>query len=98
MKKIFFIGLFLSGMCFAYNVSAAENFDYIPYIGVDYGYVDAKNFLNKPNYHLLNLNVGTKYNQNFGTEIFYTQSSSDTAKIDDMTKLKTSYRAYGLDV
>ena len=98
MKKIFSVGLCLSVFCFSLNVKAAEKFDYIPYFGVDYAFADAKASKVKPSYHLLNLNVGTKYNKFFGTEAFFEQSSSDTKKIDASNKLKTSYRAYGLDV
>ena len=98
MKKIFSIGPFLSVVFFAFVANATDNFEYIPYIGIDYGYVDAKTSYAKPSYNLLNLNVGTKYNQNFGTEAFFAQSSSDATVINSDNKIKTSYRAYGIDV
>ncbi len=96
MKKIFSTGLFLA-MCCVSDVYATDNFEYIPYVGLDYGYVDAKTSYADQDYNLVNINVGTKYNTNFGTEVFFTQSSSDVAKIDN-DKFKTSYRAYGIDL
>ncbi|MBE6451480.1 MAG: porin family protein [Alphaproteobacteria bacterium] len=96
MKKIFLLGLSFFG--FAFSANADENFEYTPYVGIDYGYMQAKTQNQKPNYHLLNVNVGTKYNQHFGTEAFFEQSSSDAKKIDSESKIKSSYRAYGLDV
>lgn len=96
MKKILYAGLFILALGYASKTNA-ENFDYTPYVGIDYGYINAKASHIKPNYHLLNLNVGTKYNKYFGTEAFFEQSSSDAKKITPYDKLKTSYRAYGID-
>ncbi len=98
MKKIFSTGLSLLAVCYAFNVSADDNFEYVPYIGVDYGYVDANAKRINPKYHLVNFNIGTKYNKYFGTEVFFEQSASDAKKIDSQNKLKSSYRAYGIDV
>ena len=74
----------------------AETPAYVPYTGVDYAYVSAKAHELKPHYNALQLNIGTKYNSYFGTELFYQQSGSDSKKIAD-GKFKSSYRAYGLD-
>lgn len=70
---------------------------YIPYLGIDYGYVEAKAQKLKPYYNSFILNLGTKYNPYFGTEIFYQQTSSDSKKFAE-GKFKSSYRAYGLDI
>ena len=97
MKKIFFVALCLPLSLLATKVNAYEKFDYIPYIGVDYGFINAKTAQAKNNYNLFNINIGTKYNNHFGTEAFFEQTDSDTKKISNQLKLKTSYRAYGLD-
>lgn len=71
---------------------------YVPYIGVDGIYNIAKAKQVKPQYYGADINLGTTYNQYFGTEIFYAQTGSDAKKISEDEKLKTSYRAYGLDL
>ena len=98
MKKIFSAGLFVSALFCAVNANASENFEYIPYVGIDYGHIDAKTQNIKQHYQIANFNMGTKYNNYFGTEVFYEQTSSDTKKISENNELKTSYRAYGIDV
>ena len=98
MKKIFLTGLYGILLFGTFKSYAHTDFEYIPYVGLDYGYVDAKAEKIKPEYNLLNLNVGTKYNDYFGTEAFFEQTWSDTKKTDSDNKVKTSYRAYGLDV
>lgn len=98
MRKIFLLGLSVLSFAYASSVKAEEKLEYIPYIGIDYGYIEAKAQKSDPNYHLVNFNVGTKYNPYFGTEVFFEQSSSDAKKIDSENKIKSSYRAYGLDV
>ena len=97
MKKIFFFGLLMLVLGHSTKTYATESFDYTPYVGIDYGFVKAKASHANPNYHLLNLNIGTKYNNYFGTEAFFEHSSSDTKKLNSTDKLKTSYRAYGID-
>lgn len=74
----------------------ADDFEYTPYAGVDYGYVEASAKSLNPNYHAAGINLGTKYNDYFGTELFFNQSGSDAKKTNG-GKYKTSYRAYGLD-
>lgn len=97
MKKILLSALFISTAAAA-AANAAETSAYIPYIGVDYSYIDAKANAVKPHYNSMGFNIGTKYNDYFGTEVFYQQTSSDSKKIKADEKLKTSYRAYGLDI
>ena len=97
MNKIFYLGLISLALGYTAKANATENFDYVPYLGIDYGYVNAKASHIRPNYHLANINVGTKYNAYFGTEAFFEQSSSDAKKVNSADKLKTSYRAYGID-
>ena len=83
--------LFLAPCVHAANV-------YVPYIGVDGIYNVAKAKQIKPQYYGAAVNLGTTYNQYFGTEIFYHQTGSKVKKISDDEKFKTSYRAYGLDL
>lgn len=95
MKKL--SAFVLCGMMIAPATLKAETFEYVPYTGVDYAYTTAKAHVLKPQYNVLQINLGTKYNQYFGTELFYQQSSSDSKK-SDAGKFKSSYRAYGLDI
>lgn len=76
----------------AFNVKA-QDFEYIPYIGLDYSYIDANAKSASPYYNSGTFNLGTKYNDYFGTELFYQQSDRYSKN-----ELKTSYRAYGLDI
>ncbi len=75
----------------------AQDFKYIPYTGIDYGFINAKAVGMKPNYHAFGVNLGTKYNDYFGTELFFSQTGTES-KQTDSGKYKTSYRAYGLDM
>ena len=94
MKNILPVSIGTLALCFAHAASAR---DYVPYIGADYQYVTAHASEGlRPRYQVFDLNVGTKYNSYFGTEVFYAQSASEHKKIED-DKLKT-YRAYGLDL
>ncbi|MBR1915356.1 MAG: porin family protein [Alphaproteobacteria bacterium] len=70
---------------------------YTPYVGVEGLYGTAKAGQIKPHYFGAAVNVGTMYNPYFSTELFYEQTGSDSKKISDTQKLKTAYRAYGLD-
>lgn len=79
----------------------AETFDYLPYAGIDYSY----NILSASgldlHYNVAGINIGTKYNDYFGTELFYQQSDNyhkETNFGAISNKFKTSYRAYGLDL
>lgn len=84
-------------LAIATPVSAKDTNKYVPYVGADYGYISAKADSVKPKYHAFGVNVGTRYNRHFGTELFYQQTGSDSKKLDESSKFKSSYRAYGLD-
>lgn len=95
MSKYFCTSLFLS--LFLSFAALADNNIYTPYIGADYAFARAKASGIKPVYHSGAVNVGTKYNDYFGTELFYQQSGSESKKTGN-GKYKSSYRAYGLDM
>ncbi len=86
----------IAAMLIALPAQAAE-LKYVPYLGLDYHYIDASAKSLSPNYHAAGINLGTKYNDYFGTELFFSQTASD-AKKTSTGKYKTSYRAYGLDI
>jgi len=94
MQKCFLGSLALATLC---SLSVRAENTYTPYIGMDVLYNIAKVSQVKPHYFGANFNVGTMYNYYFGTELFYEQVGSDSKKITDTQKIKTSYRAYGLD-
>lgn len=75
----------------------ADNYKYIPYIGVDYTFSDIS--ATKASWHnnAINFRVGSEYSSYFGTELFFMQSDADKSYRND-AKTKTSYRAYGLDI
>ena len=78
------------------NANAAE-YDFKPYVGLDYNYTYADAEEHTPKYNSLSVNLGTEYNQYFGTELFY--QYSDEAKTHDyIFESKTSFQAYGLDL
>lgn len=89
MKKSFGALLVaVSAIAFTANASAME---YKPYIGMDYNYTQAADH-DRNNFNSASVNVGTNYNQYFGTEVFYQFSDSD--KKDGV---ETSFKAFGLD-
>lgn len=97
MKKITF---FLTTAFFvASNLSpaAADSYNYTPYAGIDYTYnlVSAMGY--KPYYNAAGLHIGSDYGRYFGTELFFNLSNGHKHHKDD-TSIKTSYRAYGLDL
>lgn len=96
MFKIFLTTATVFATFWAFSAKA-ENV-YIPYLGADFTYGGAKSFGLKPNYAGALVNIGTKYNDYFGTEIFYQQTDSDTRHLSASKEFKTSYRAYGLDI
>jgi hypothetical protein len=81
----------------ATSAAQAQNYDYTPYIGADYAYSQAHAQGIKPVYHAASVNLGSRYNDYFGTELFYTQTGSDSKKTSN-GKYKSSYRGYGLDM
>lgn len=96
MKKItFFLTLLF---CFtAANVFAADKYNYTPYFGFDYTYNHAKAHGFSPTYHAGGIHIGSMYSPYFGTELFLNQSGNDKRHVGN-TKIKTSYRSYGLDL
>ena len=78
------------------NVNAAE-YDFKPYVGLDYNYTDADADNQSPKYNSLSVNLGTEYNQYFGTELFYQYSDDEKKNIYGVDH-KTSFQAYGLDL
>ncbi len=85
-----------SVIALAANANAAE-YEFDPYIGLNYNYTDADADHQSPKYNSLSVNVGTDYNQYFGTELFY-QYSDEEKKNINLIDNKTSFQAYGLDL
>ena len=81
----------VSATAFAANASAYE---FTPYVGVDYNYTTVSSA--SAQFNSGSINVGTMYNQYFGTEAFY-QLSTDDKKGGDYQS-KTHMQAYGLDL
>lgn len=95
--------LLLAGAaCFlSLNVNAAE-IDVKPYVGLDYVYTSADfNYgyeeLVAENYNSFNLNVGTKFNKNFGVEAFYQKSAREDKSVYGVVTTKGEFDAYGVD-
>ena len=89
--------LLTTALLVAYTRSAsADNYNYVPYIGVDYTYADisAKGF--SPFFNAAGLRIGSEYSQYFGTELFFNQSDSHKRSLENH-KNKQSFRSYGLD-
>ncbi len=86
----------VSALAISANANAAE-YDFKPYVGLDYNYTDADADHQSPKYNSLSVNVGTEYNQYFGTELFYQYSDEEKKQIEDFES-KTSFQAYGLDL
>lgn len=96
MKKItFFLTL---GALATINFSArADSYQYAPYIGLDYIYNQTTGRGFSPRYHAAGLHVGSTYSPYFATELFVNQSGTDSQHRHGQ-KIKSSYRAYGLDL
>ena len=96
MKKITFLLTFLySFSCM--ECYAADAYNYTPYVGMDYTYNHTKAHGFSPKYSAGGLYIGSMYSPYFGTELFFNQSNRHKKNIQN-TKIKTSYRSYGLDV
>lgn len=76
---------------------ASQAREHVPYVGADYAYVGAHGSIADPFYHAASVHLGDRYNDYFGTELFYRQTGSDSHKTASGF-YKTSYRAYGLDM
>ena len=96
MKKI---TIFLTTALFMAHAHAvrADNYKYVPYIGLDYTYADttAKDF--SPSFNAAGVRVGSEYGQYFGTELFFNQSDKHKRSHAN-GKDKQSFRSYGLDI
>ena len=96
MKKI---TILLTAALIAANTNSAnaDNYKYVPYIGLDYTYTDisAKGF--SPSFNTAGIHIGSEYSQYFGTELFFNQSDHHKRSHTGY-KNKQSYRAYGLDI
>lgn len=68
----------------------AEALEYNPYAGVDYTYSDVSH--KGPDFNGGKIFVGSQYNQNFGTEVFFQRTLND--KNDGV---KEHFSAYGID-
>ncbi len=95
MKK-FFLPVTLSALFLSLNAYAADTNVYTPYIGLDYTYAHLHADTVSPNNQGAAFNLGTLYNDYFGTELFVAKTADDH-KNTAFGKLKTSYFAYGLD-
>lgn len=97
MKKITFVLTLLSAMFYNANLSEAENFNYVPYVGIEYVYNHTTARGISPKYSVGGFYIGSEYNRYFSTEMFFNQSSArKNYPLGD--KVKTSYRSYGLDL
>ncbi len=66
-----------------------------PYVGVDYNYNNGNEF----NHHSGTVNVGTQFNDYFGTEVFYQKSDDDVKNVKGSAERHTNaFQAYGLDL
>lgn len=95
--KNFFI-LTLMGTFFASaGYCVADTYKYTPYAGLGYTFDKAQISSVRPEYQSAEIYIGSDYSKYFGTEIFFYQSLSQKNS-QQPHKLKTSYRAYGLDL
>jgi OOP family OmpA-OmpF porin len=100
MKKLGLAAVAVSAVAIA---SSANAFQYTPYVGADYAfsYVNPEGWPanSKPQYSGVNVNVGTNFNQYFGTELFYQITGGQhKRRFDGTNTLKTNYQAWGLDL
>ena len=79
---------------FAVTANANAETSFKPYVGVDYNYNNANNDYS---FNSGTINVGTQYNDYFGTEIFYQQSDNDSKRLEE-GEYTQSFSAYGLDL
>lgn len=82
----------VSTFAVAANANAENSFR--PYVGVDYNYDNG----NGNNFNSGSVNVGTQFNDYFGTEVFYQRSDNDV-KTYSLARQETRYfNAYGIDL
>lgn len=89
MNKTLALLAAVSAVAFA---SAANAFEYTPYVAADYTYTNARFSENNGG----KIAVGTNYNKFFGTEVFYQRTGSDRVHTSEGTS-EFSYQTYGLD-
>ncbi|MBQ8465406.1 MAG: porin family protein [Alphaproteobacteria bacterium] len=82
--------LLVAVSAFAMNANAA---DFRPYVGVDYNYDNG----NGNDFNSGTVNVGTQFNDYFGTEVFYQKSDSDVKTYGELRQQTRSFDAYGID-
>jgi len=88
----------VSTFAVAANANAENSFR--PYVGVDYNYDNGNIF----NYNTGSVNVGTQFNDYFGTEVFYQKSDRDAKNPHalgmelPLAKHSSDFQAYGLDL
>ena len=85
------------------NAFAADDWEYIPYIGMDYLYSDvnykASKGVDHNAYHNSgSFNVGTTMGKYFGTELFVQRSDTYKKEIELGVNDKNQFNAYGLDM
>ena len=97
MKKITFVLTFWTFIGLIAENVYADPYKYTPYIGVGYDFSKIQAGKLRPEYNSGTVYVGSDYSKYFGTEVFFSQSLS---RKNGQTpyKLKSSFRAYGLDV
>ena len=82
----------VSTFAVAANANAENSFR--PYVGVDYNYDNG----NGNDFNSGSVNVGTQFNDYFGTEVFYQRSDNDV-KTKGLARQETRYfNAYGIDL
>lgn len=97
MKKT----LLLAGVaCLVSSVASAQDYNLKPYVGLDYAYDKAKlggeaSSLDD-SFNSGIINVGSRFNENFGLEAFYQMADENKEHIA-ANEIKTKFSAYGLD-
>ena len=97
MKKITFVLTFLAVLNLNAKNCLADSYKYVPYAGFGYDYGKTRIGQVRPTYHSGTVYIGSEYGSYFSTEMFFSQSLNRTNG-QNPTKLKSSYRAYGLDL
>lgn len=81
----------VSTIAVAANANAENSFK--PYVGVDYNYDNG----NGNNFNSGTINVGTQFNDYFGTEVFYQKSDKDIDTFGGLRQVTNEFDAYGID-
>ena len=84
---------------FAVAANANAETSFRPYVGVDYNYDNGHSF----DYNSGSVNVGTQFNDYFGTEVFYQKSDSNSENVHVLGvktpfKHASDFEAYGIDL